>query len=193
VRWVLVAAALTLTAGCSTGTTAGPFATNASPPPPPASTLLPDPAPSTTRPPSVSPTASPAGCHTRRNGTLPDRRCTPGAVSGVNRGDVCPHVNPALEKNRPSQAVRERVYRAYGITHRKPGEYEVDHLVPLELDGANTPDNLWPETNDHPARSVLNSKDLVENRLHRLVCSGKMSLATAQLRIARDWTTALPR
>jgi len=37
------------------------------------------------------------------------------------------------------------VYAEYGIVERSPGEYEVDHDVPLELGGSNDIANLWPE------------------------------------------------
>jgi hypothetical protein len=53
----------------------------------------------------------------------------------------------------------------------------------LELGGAaNDPRNLWPEPGGSP-----NPKDSVENSLHRLVCSGRISLARAQKIIATGW------
>jgi hypothetical protein len=62
---------------------------------------------------------------------------------------------------------------------------ELDHLVPLELGGSNDMKNFWVE-----AGRIPNPKDTVENRLHREVCAGKISLHTAQLDIAHNWTTA---
>ena len=62
---------------------------------------------------------------------------------------------------------------------------ELDHLVSLELGGANDVANLWPEVG-----SVPNPKDSVENDQHKAVCSGKVTLAAAQQAIASDWTTA---
>lgn len=120
----------------------------------------------------------------------PDPSCTPGDVHGTALADICPHVDPALEAARPTQRVKDQVYALYGITSRKPGQYEIDHVVPLELDGANTVNNLWPEPNDHPSSRALNSKDLLENRLHALVCAGTVPLTTAQQAIARDWPAA---
>jgi hypothetical protein len=71
---------------------------------------------------------------------------------------------------------------AYG-DEGSPSDFEYDHLVSLELGGAaNDPRNLWPEPGGSP-----NPKDSVENSLHRLVCSGQMSLAQAQKIIARGW------
>jgi len=37
---------------------------------------------------------------------------------------------------------------------------------------------------------VNNTKDLVENRLNALVCSGQLSLAVAQQAIASNWVAA---
>ena len=63
--------------------------------------------------------------------------------------------------------------------------YELDHLVPLELGGANSTSNLWPEPGGSP-----NAKDGVESRLRAEVCGGKLTLAAAQQEIASNWTTA---
>lgn len=65
-------------------------------------------------------------------------------------------------------------------------DYEEDHLIPLELGGNPTdPRNLWPQ----PYLPVpgAHEKDLAENAAHSAVCSGKMTLATAQQKIAADW------
>jgi hypothetical protein len=72
------------------------------------------------------------------------------------------------------------------------GDYELDHLVSLELGGSNDAGNLWPERNDHPA-GAINSKDLVENALNKAVCTHRVTLVAAQTAIASDWTTALAR
>jgi hypothetical protein len=71
---------------------------------------------------------------------------------------------------------------AYGDTGSM-GDYEYDHLVPLELGGAtNDSRNLWPEPGPSP-----NPKDAVEDALRREVCDRQMSLADAQREIATDW------
>lgn len=151
-------------------------------------------------PPTATPTAHPTATPTTPpvGWVLPDRAKTPGAVHGTALADICPHVLPALEAGRPGPAVKARVYASYGITRRAPGQYEIDHLVPLELDGANDVTNLWPEPNDHPhatayGHPALNSKDLLENKLHTLVCSGAVPLAKAQHDIAADWMAAYRR
>jgi hypothetical protein len=72
---------------------------------------------------------------------------------------------------------------------------EYDHLIPLELGGdPNDPANLWVEPNDRPgAASTYNTKDKLENALHRRVCSREMTLATARRAIATNWVAAYMR
>lgn len=60
-------------------------------------------------------------------------------------------------------------------------DYQLDHLIPLELGGAPRDlRNLWVEPIAEAHR-----KDHEENRLHREVCASRMTLRTAQRRIVR--------
>jgi hypothetical protein len=83
------------------------------------------------------------------------------------------------------------VYAEYGIVERSQGEYEVDHLVPLELGGSNDIANLWPESAAPPRG--FHEKDVVENHLHDQVCGGSMSLLDAQRAIATNWIDVYER
>jgi Pyruvate/2-oxoacid:ferredoxin oxidoreductase gamma subunit len=88
---------------------------------------------------------------------------------------------------RPSTSVTNKIkteaIAAYGdYAGAAPGNYELDHLISLELGGA--PDaiaNLWPEKGLH------NAKDPVENAAKRAVCAHTMTLADAQHAIATNW------
>jgi hypothetical protein len=133
----------------------------------------------------------PAHCTYRDHGQLPDPRCTPGAVDpavtqGNLRSTIC---HPGYTKTvRPSASQTNKfkfevAYPAYGYSHSK--KTELDHLVSLELGGANDAANLWPETPPTP-----NPKDKVENALHAAVCDGKVTLKAAQNAIASNWQTA---
>jgi hypothetical protein len=83
-------------------------------------------------------------------------------------------------------AVQRQAFIEYGLEFGQPhGDYEVDHLIPLELGGDNTIENLWPEASE--PRPGFHEKDRVENHLHAMVCSRQMSLAEAQHLIATDW------
>ena len=86
-------------------------------------------------------------------------------------------------------AFEKKAMAAYDIPGG-PADYELDHLVSLDLGGSNDAGNLWPERNDHPA-GATNSKDRVEAALNRAVCARTVTLAAAQKAIATDWTTAL--
>jgi hypothetical protein len=88
--------------------------------------------------------------------------------------------------------VKRSVYRAYGIATHAPGEYEVDHLISLELGGSNAAANLWPQ----PYRTEpwnAHVKDRLENELHRRVCRAELDLGTAQREIAGNWIEAYRR
>jgi len=85
-----------------------------------------------------------------------------------------------------SAATKLLVYHSYGLLIHKLGQYEVDHLIPLELGGSNAIANLWPE----PAPGY-HAKDRVETVLHHRVCDARGGLIKAQEAIAADWTTAL--
>ena len=116
---------------------------------------------------------------------LNNLRLTPGARFNVSLPSIC---TPGYSKRVRDVPFSEKldVYREYGIARRASGQYEIDHLIPLELGGSNATANLWPELNDHP-KGYLNSKDMLENRLHDLVCHRVVVLGVAQRQIAADW------
>jgi hypothetical protein len=130
-------------------------------------------------------------CTFRDHGQLPDPRCTPGAVDpNVTQANLRVTIcHPGYTKTvRPSVSVTDRfkyevAYPAYSEPHSK--KTELDHLVSLELGGANDAANLWPEYPPTP-----NAKDKVENALHAAVCDGRVKLTVAQNAIARNWETA---
>jgi len=119
--------------------------------------------------------------------SLPDGSCTPGTVfTDATKDDICRPGYSASVRDVSSSLKRE-VYESYGIYNHSTGEYEVDHLIPLELGGSNDITNLWPEPAD--PRPGFHEKDKVENYLHDQVCSGRMQLEEAQNAIATNWTS----
>lgn len=119
---------------------------------------------------------------------VPDPVKTPGDVLTTDPKVICQPGYTQTVRNVP-QALKEQVYRSYGITSREKGEYEVDHLISLELGGSNSVRNLWPESYK---TAPLNArvKDTLENKLHDLACLGKITFPEAQQAIARDWRAA---
>jgi hypothetical protein len=138
------------------------------------------------------PRAKTAGCVARDG--LPDPACTPGAVDArVGQANVAATicVRGYTRTVRPpvgvTNAIKRRAIAAYGnYAGSDLRNYELDHLISLELGGAPADEaNLWPEAHSGPRGSE--AKDAVENFLHQQVCAGKMTLADAQRAIATDW------
>jgi len=132
--------------------------------------------------------------HYAHNGPalLPDSKATPGDTVTTNIQTVCVPGYSRSERN-VSVATKKQVYALYGVhpsSQTRNGKTErvcceVDHLISLELGGSNDIKNLWPEP--YLPRPGARQKDVLENWLHKQVCSGKMPLADAQQLIASDW------
>jgi uncharacterized protein YceK len=116
---------------------------------------------------------------------LPDSACTPGAILATGTKDAICKPGYAKSVRNVPDSEKNQDYAEYGITSHTPGQYEVDHLVSLELGGSNDIANLWPElASPTPG---FHEKDKVENYLHAQVCSGAISLQQAQAEIATNW------
>jgi hypothetical protein len=120
---------------------------------------------------------------------IPDHRLTPGIALPVTASTVCV-VGYASGARNVSDAEKAAVYARYGIVW-VPFRHEVDHLISLELGGSNAIGNLWPEP--YAGRWGARTKDVLENRLHDLVCAGRLSLAVAQRQEASNWVAAYRR
>ena len=103
--------------------------------------------------------------------------------TGVSLATICrPHYTEAVR--RVGTATRRAVFAEYGLVPDGQ-KYELDHLISLELGGSNERANLWPEA--LLPRPGFRQKDALENRLHAMVCSSRMTLADAQRLIATSW------
>ena len=119
---------------------------------------------------------------------LPDPKLTPGDAFDVTAQDVCVPGYARKVRDVP-QELKRQVYAEYGITEHHPGDYEVDHLISLELGGSNSIKNLWPESRrTSPWNAYV--KDKLEDKLHELVCDGELDLKLAQREIAANWIEA---
>jgi len=119
---------------------------------------------------------------------LPDPKLTPGDAFDVTAQDVCVPGYARKVRDVP-QELKRQVYAEYGITEHHPGDYEVDHLISLELGGSNSIKNLWPESRrTSPWNAYV--KDKLEDKLHELVCDGELDLKMAQREIAANWIEA---
>jgi len=135
---------------------------------------------------------------------LPDPSCSPGAINPTLTLAVLKtkgFTTKCVRDQASSPHEKQQTYTWYKI--KKPANNsgstqtcELDHIISLELGGADTVDNLWPQCG--PAKVALNKryfkqKDAVENFLNREVKAGRMKLSDAQQGIAEDWTQFLAK
>lgn len=122
----------------------------------------------------------------------PDPTLTPGAwhIPPTPLAVLCQPRYSASVRH-VEESMKDAVFRRYGYDPRSivRGDYEIDHLVSLEIDGTNAIENLWPQSYiSQPLNAHI--KDVLENTLHRLVCRHQLDLAVAQHAIATDWVAA---
>ena len=121
------------------------------------------------------------------------------AVTQSNIGQtICNPVKQAngktwVHNQRPPVAYTNKIKFALmdkaGIPRSKSALYELDHKLSIEDGGSPTdPNNLWlqPYFGDWNAHI----KDVLETRLNKLVCTGKITLAEDQHELMTDWIAA---
>lgn len=120
-------------------------------------------------------------------GPKPKAGLTPGETRPVTVAEVCRQPQAEVVTLDIPEETRRQVFAEYGIS-APPNNFEVDYLITPDLGGAPSIRNLWPQ----PYRTRWNArvKDRLEQRLHQLVCEGKVDLPTAQHDIAADWIGA---
>lgn len=133
---------------------------------------------------------------------LPDQGCSPGAINPTLTLAVLKtkgFTTKCVRDQTTSKQDKEETYVWYEIEKPKHNSgktqtCELDHIISLQLGGADTLENLWPQCGpDHTRLNAryFKQKDLVENYLAREVKAGHIELATAQRGIAEDWTQFL--
>jgi hypothetical protein len=128
----------------------------------------------------------------------PDLSLTPGALnSSVTQANIQKTIcKPGFSSTiRPASSYTsslklKQLKSGYAVNNDlNPSHYEEDHLISLEIGGSpKSVANLWPEYYDSPLGARV--KDLVENKLHGLVCSGAIPLKPAQALISQNWVGA---
>jgi hypothetical protein len=116
---------------------------------------------------------------------LPDPTLTPGSVRTTNLGEICSEGTRQLSHRHDDMAIMAE----YGLAPESRPEFEINHLVPLELGGSDDLSNLWPQ----PRPSIepewnAERKHELESALHVLVCSGELDIEATQKALIEDWT-----
>jgi hypothetical protein len=136
----------------------------------------------------------------------PDPACTPGAFNPTVTLSVLKNAafrTGCIRDCSTTATQKGTTYASYNIARAANNSgttqtCELDHVVPLEIGGADTLDNIWPQCgpkNTTLATRYFKRKDLVENYLADFVktqVTDPRQLANLQKLIAEDWTQLLP-
>ena len=106
---------------------------------------------------------------------LPNPKLTPGRVAkrDKDRGGV-------------TLKMEQKVFARYRLPWTRRNEFKIDHLIPVELGGADTIDNLWPQSLRTKPYGA-DRKELLTEVLLTRIRAGQMTVAQAQEQISRDW------
>jgi hypothetical protein len=128
---------------------------------------------------------------------IPDPTLTP----GVARADITQEQICATAWGKDARLVtadmKRQVFANYGYTGNDDPRCvpsgnrhcEIDHLISRELGGADDIANLWPQAYGSQPWNA-DKKDALENRLHKEMCAGNVTLQEAQDMLVKDWREA---
>ena len=109
---------------------------------------------------------------------LPNPKLTPGRVARTDK-----------DRGGVTVAVEQKVFARYHLPWESRSHYKIDHLIPIELGGADAIDNLWPQR--IRARPYgADRKELLTEVLLQKIRAGKITITQAQEEISRDWIDA---
>jgi hypothetical protein len=132
---------------------------------------------------------------------LPNHTLTPGLARTYLTLDQICNTKWGKDERAVTAAMKKAVFKAYGLTGNSDpacipdasGRHcEIDHLISREIGGADDVKNLWPQPYGSQPWNATR-KDCVENRLHKEVCAGHITLKQAQDDISSDWTAVYLR
>ena len=86
-------------------------------------------------------------------------------------------------------AMEQKVFARYRLPWARRPQFKIDHLIPRELGGADTIDNLWPQSIRAKPYGADRKELLTEVLLARIAMK-QITLAEAQEQIRRDWIDA---
>ena len=109
---------------------------------------------------------------------VPNRKLTPGRVASTEK-----------ERSGVTPAMEQKVFARYRLPWSRRAEFKIDHLIPRELGGADSLDNLWPQrVRVRPYGA--DRKELLTEVLLAKIAKRQITLAQAQEEIRRDWIDA---
>lgn len=109
---------------------------------------------------------------------LPNPKLTPGRVA---QGDK--------DRGGVTAEMEQKVFARYRLPWSSRAAFKIDHLIPVELGGADTIDNLWPQS--LRARPYgPERKELLTEVLLQQIARKQITVEQAQEQIRTDWIDA---
>lgn len=109
---------------------------------------------------------------------LPNPKLTPGRVAQTDK-----------DRGGVTVEMEQKVFTRYRLPWTSRSAFKIDHLIPLELGGADTIDNLWPQS--LRARPYgPDRKELLTEVLLQRIAKRQITVEEAREQIRRDWIDA---
>ena len=109
---------------------------------------------------------------------VPNRKLTPGKIAKRDK-----------DRRGVTLAMEQKVFGRYRLPWTRRGEFKIDHLIPAELGGADTIENLWPQSVRTKPYGA-DRKELLTEVLVQRIAKKQITLEQAQEQISRDWIDA---
>lgn len=124
---------------------------------------------------------------------LPNMQLTPGLINeSINQQNIQSTVclKGFTKTIRPPASYTNKLKKIqiieYGYDNKNPKDYEEDHLIPLSIGGHPTDSlNLWPQP--RASEWSAQKKDILELKIHKLLCIGGISLHEARKIFTENW------
>ena len=109
---------------------------------------------------------------------VPNPKLTPGKIAQRDK-----------DRSGVTLAMERKVFARYRIPWGRRAEFKIDHLIPVELGGADRLENLWPQSLRTKPYGA-DRKELLTEVLLARIAKGQITLGQAQEQISRDWIDA---
>ena len=120
----------------------------------------------------------PVGNVRAQEALLPNPKLTPGRVA-----------RSEADRRGVTAQMERKVFARYRLPWSRRAQFKIDHLIPLELGGADSIDNLWPQS--LRARPYgTDRKELLTEVLQSRIAKRQITLEQAQEQIRTDWIDA---
>lgn len=109
---------------------------------------------------------------------VPNPKLTPGKIAKREK-----------DQRGVTVAMEQKVFARYRLPWSRRAEFKIDHLIPVELGGADAVGNLWPQSLRAKPYGA-DRKELLTAVLLQRIARKQITLEQAQEQISKDWIDA---